>query len=238
VIMALEVLDLIQPKGELEPDLFAGGRNAVQSIVLTGNPGGGTYLVAGENPNTGADFTVSGIPFNTTAAQTQALFDTAIGVGNSLVTGGPHPSTPILVEFREDFGARVVSLMTANGAGLTGGASPAATVAPVIAGATETYLRAEEYLAKAEDETDVEGAQAAFVYWRAFMAKVRQMRADAISSKIADGSSLQWTKEQIAGFEAEAAQWKAVFDILVADDAGDIADSQPTTRAVRTEFVF
>lgn len=236
--MALDVLDLIQPKGELEPDLFSGGRNAVQSIVVTGSPGGGTYSLAGVNPNTGAAFSVSGILFNTTAIQAQALFDTAIGANNSLVTGGPHPGSLLLVEFREEFSNQVVALMTANATGLTGGASPAVTPASVVAGATETYLRAEEYLAQGEGESDIEPAQKAFVYYRAFSAKARQMRADAMSSKIADGSQMQWTKEQIAGFDADAARWRAVFDDLVADDVGDIASTRPTTVARRTEIVW
>lgn len=98
--------------------------NEIQQVAITGSPTGGTFtLTFGAN-------TTAGIAYNATAATVQAALEllASIGSGNAAVTGGPLPDTAVKVEFRGTLGQTDVAQMTASGAGLTGGSSPAVTV--------------------------------------------------------------------------------------------------------------
>jgi hypothetical protein len=87
--------------------------NEVVSLAVTGGtPTSGSGSLAGTNPRTGAAFTVTTIPFNSTSTQAQARFDAAIGANNSKVTGGPWPASPLVVEFRGEFGQIDVAVLT------------------------------------------------------------------------------------------------------------------------------
>lgn len=71
------------------------GSDETNTITVFGSPTQGSLL-----------YTVLGqaitIPVTATASQIQALLDTALGAGNSLVTGGPFPNITIVVTFIGD----------------------------------------------------------------------------------------------------------------------------------------
>lgn len=107
----------------------SGGTAEVQTITITGSPTGGTY------PLTYAGQTTAGIPFNATAAQVKTALAALSNLdADDIVTaGGPHPATPVTVTF--DVSAGDVALMTASGASLTGGSTPAVAVTTSTPGA-------------------------------------------------------------------------------------------------------
>lgn len=91
-----------------------------QTITITGTPTGGTFTVSGNRLDTGAYVTTAPIAYNASAAAVAAALNdvAAFGPGWASVTGtGPYVVTTPL------------GLLTANGAGLTGGTAPAAAVA-------------------------------------------------------------------------------------------------------------
>ncbi len=106
------------------------GTNEVQTVTITGSPTGGTFTLTFGGQTTGP------IAYNATAAAVatalQAL--SSIGAGNVTTGGGPLPGTAVTVTFQNDLGGTNVAMMTASGAGLTGGTSPAVTVAETTAG--------------------------------------------------------------------------------------------------------
>jgi hypothetical protein len=114
--------------------------NEIQTITVTGTPTGGTTIITVTDPDTAEAITVT-LPFDATSSSAQTLFDTAIGTGNSLVTGGPFPGTALTVEFRGRYGHRDIALMTDNnGATLTGGTTPNSTEATTTPGVAATEL--------------------------------------------------------------------------------------------------
>jgi len=104
--------------------------NEKQTVTITGTPTGGTFTL------TYSGQTTAGIAYNANAATVQAALEALsnIGVGDVTVTGGPGPGTPWVVEFTGTLALTNVALMTASGAGLTGGISPAVAVALTQAG--------------------------------------------------------------------------------------------------------
>ncbi|MFH8813138.1 hypothetical protein ACH4GZ_39065 [Streptomyces hygroscopicus] len=122
---------------------YAGPTSEVQTVTVTGSPTGGTYTL------TFSGQTTSGIPYNATAAQVKTALEALSNVnpGDVTVTGGPHPGTPIVVTFVGQYLGDDVGQMTASGAGLTGGTSPAVTVATTTAGGAATASDGTETLA-------------------------------------------------------------------------------------------
>jgi len=104
----------------------------VQQISITGTPTGGTFTLT-----FGAQ-TTSTIAFNASASTVQTRLQalSSIGSGNALVTGGPGPGTPFVVQFTGTMAKTAESLITANGAGLTGGTSPSVSITRLQAGAS------------------------------------------------------------------------------------------------------
>lgn len=92
----------------------AAGSNEVQTLTLTGSPTAGGVIVSyqGEGVN---------IPYNASAATAEALLDTVstIGSGNTNVTGGPWPGTPLVVEFINDLAVTNVELLEIDTSALT-----------------------------------------------------------------------------------------------------------------------
>lgn len=100
----------------------------VQSVTITGSPTGGTFtLTFGAN-------TTSGIAYNAAASVVQTALTglASVGSGHATVTGSA--GGPYTVEFISSLGYASQSLITASGAGLTGGTSPGVTIARVQAG--------------------------------------------------------------------------------------------------------
>ncbi|MEU9615842.1 hypothetical protein AB0K87_02150 [Streptomyces sp. NPDC053705] len=109
---------------------YSGPTAEVQSVTVTGGPTGGTYTLTFSGQTTAA------IPYNATAAQVKSALEALsnIAPGDVTVTGGPHPGTAMQVTFAGAYLSEDVAQMTASGTGLTGGTTPAVTVATVTAG--------------------------------------------------------------------------------------------------------
>lgn len=102
---------------DLRGDL--GITNATQTILLTGNPSGGTFTLTYQGATTSA------IAYNAAASAVQAALQalSTIGSGGATVSGnagGPWTAT---------INREGASLLSGSGAGLTGGVSPAVSVA-------------------------------------------------------------------------------------------------------------
>lgn len=107
--------------------------NAVQTVTITGTPTGGTFTL------TYAGQTTAPIAYNANAA---AVLTALVGLSNiasssNVATGGGAlPGSAVTVTFQGELGNSVQPLMTANGAGLTGGTTPAVSVATTTPGQT------------------------------------------------------------------------------------------------------
>lgn len=106
--------------------------NDEQTLTITGTPTGGTFTLSFNGLTTAA------IAFNATAAAVAAALGalTNIGPTNVEATGGALPGAAVVIKFIGLLGNMPQNLITANGAGLTGGASPAANVAHTTLGTT------------------------------------------------------------------------------------------------------
>nr|WSZ21139.1 hypothetical protein OH837_49315 [Streptomyces canus] len=108
----------------------AAGTDEVQTVTITGTPTGGTYTL------TFSGQTTSGIAYDATAGavQTALVALSNIAPGDVVCAGGPHPGTPVTVTFGGAYDGVDVPQMTASGASLTGGTSPAVTVSTTTPG--------------------------------------------------------------------------------------------------------
>src|ERR1019366_5818171 len=103
-----------------------------QSITITGAPTGGTFTVTfGGNTTAAINWND---PASTVQTRLQAL--ASIGAGNALVTGGPGPATPFIVEFAGTMAKTSEALITLTTNSLTGGSSPSVALARIQGGAT------------------------------------------------------------------------------------------------------
>jgi len=110
----------------------AANYNDSQIVTINGTPTGGTFTL------TVGGQTTSGIAYNAAASAVQSALValSTVGTGNATVTGsagGPYTVTFINAP------AALNALMTASGAGLTGGSSPSVTVAANSSGQLATY---------------------------------------------------------------------------------------------------
>lgn len=119
------------------------GTNEIQTLTTGGTVTGGTWILTVEAL---AAFAVSGILWNTTAAQLQVLIDdmirrggTGYRLGDIVVGGGPFPATPLTLTFQGGKAATNVVQSTVNAAGLTGTA-PTITPTTTTAGSVGTVL--------------------------------------------------------------------------------------------------
>lgn len=111
-------------------DSGTGEVNETQQVAITGTPTGGTFTLSFAGQTTAA------IPYNATAAQVVTALEALSNVnsGDVTATGGALPGTPVVVEFRGQYQDVNVAQMTANGAALTGGSSPAVAITTAGAG--------------------------------------------------------------------------------------------------------
>jgi hypothetical protein len=107
------------------------GAREKQTVTITGSPTGGTFTLTFDGQTTSA------IAYNATAATVEAALEalSTIGQGNVQVTGAA--GGPWTVEFVGQLQDTNVPAMTADGASLTGGTSPAVTVTTSQAGVVE-----------------------------------------------------------------------------------------------------
>lgn len=99
--------------GDDYPFPSAGG-NEVQTLTITGTPTAGSVTVSYQG--VGVE-----IPYDATSAEAEALLDTVstIGAGNTNVTGGDWPGTPLVVEFVNDLAVTDVGLLEIDTSTLT-----------------------------------------------------------------------------------------------------------------------
>jgi hypothetical protein len=112
---------------------YAGQASEAQLATITGGPTGGTVTLTlnGE--------TTAGIAYNATAAAVQTALEAlpSIAPGDVTVTGSA--GGPWTITFGGNYAGQNVATMTASGAGLTGGTSPAiAITTPTPGGGTAT----------------------------------------------------------------------------------------------------
>lgn len=145
---------LLQPRNVLKSGLplgkitasglyapYAGPTNEVQTVTITGGPTGGTFTLTWNGQTTAA------IAYNATAAAVQSALEALsnIAPGDVTVTGsagGPYTVTFGGAQLGED-----VAQMTASGAGLTGGTSPAVSISTTTAGGAASASDGTEVLA-------------------------------------------------------------------------------------------
>lgn len=107
----------------------AAGINDVQTVTITGTPTGGTFTLTFGGQTTAA------IAFNAAASAVQSALQalSSIGSGNAVVSGSA--GGPWVVTFQGTLAAASQTPMTTNAGSLTGGTSPAVTVAHTATGA-------------------------------------------------------------------------------------------------------
>lgn len=100
------------------------------TATITGVPTGGTFTLS-VSVGGGAVQTTAGIAFNATAAAVQTALQGLSNVGANLATVTGSAGGPYTISFDNSLGAVI---LTANGAGLTGGTSPGVTIAALAPG--------------------------------------------------------------------------------------------------------
>jgi hypothetical protein len=110
--------------------------NEVQTVTITGGPTGGTFTL------TYSGQTTAGIAYNATAAAVKSALQALSTVGNGNVSVSGSAGGPYTVTFQGDLAGVNAAAMTASGAGLTGGTSPAVNVATSTAGGDAAFVRA------------------------------------------------------------------------------------------------
>jgi hypothetical protein len=103
----------------------------VQTLSITGGPTGGNFTLAFGGQTTAA------IAFNATAAQVQTALAalSTIGPNNVACTGGPLPATNVTIGFAGSMAFAAQPAITVGANNLTGGTSPAPSVAHTTTGA-------------------------------------------------------------------------------------------------------
>jgi hypothetical protein len=98
--------------------------NDVQTITITGSPTGGTFTLTWNGQTTAP------IAYNASAATVAAALALLPNIGplNVSATGGALPGSAVVVTFQGLLANEPQAVMTASGAGLTGGSSPAVAI--------------------------------------------------------------------------------------------------------------
>ena len=104
--------------------------NEKQTLTVTGAPTGGAWTFTFDGKS------VTGLAFDITASALQTALDTAYGTGQFVVTGGPHPATPIVVEFAGRYAFFDQPMITLANT-YTGGTTPSIAATETVKGATE-----------------------------------------------------------------------------------------------------
>jgi hypothetical protein len=105
--------------------------NDVQTVSITGTPTGGTFTLTYNGQTTAA------IAYNASAATVQAALALLTNIGTSAniaCSGGALPGSAVVCTFQGLLGNAAQPVMTANGAGLTGGTTPAVVVTHTTTG--------------------------------------------------------------------------------------------------------
>ena len=104
--------------------------NEVQTLTITGTPTGGNFTITFSGATTAA------IAYNAAASAVQTALEALwnISPGDVTAGGGALPGTAVTLTFGGQYAAEDVPLATADGAGLTGGTTPAAAITTTTPG--------------------------------------------------------------------------------------------------------
>jgi hypothetical protein len=107
------------------------GPSEVQTLTVTGAPTGGNIPLTYLGSSTGTT-----VAFNATSSAIVTALTAlpSIGVGGVTATGGPLPTTPVVITFAGGLANASHPLIVASSANLTGGTTPTATVAETTPG--------------------------------------------------------------------------------------------------------
>lgn len=119
-------LGMVTASGLYAP--YAGATNEVQTVTITGSPTGGTFTLTWNSQTT------AGIAYNATAATVRTALEALSNIAPGDVTVTGSAGGPYTVTFGGAYLGDDVAQMTASGASLTGGSSPAVSVATTTAG--------------------------------------------------------------------------------------------------------
>jgi hypothetical protein len=102
----------------------------VQQVAITGSPTGGNFTLTFDGQTT------ANIAYNANAAAVQSALEALsnLAPGDVTCTGGPLPTTPVVITFGGAYVGTDVTQMTADSTGLTGGTTPTATVTTTTSG--------------------------------------------------------------------------------------------------------
>jgi hypothetical protein len=116
------------------PTFVSGVTPPLEWSVLPCGPAAATLTSAG---GAASVMTTAAIPFNATAAQVQAALValSSIGANNVVCTGGPLPAASVTITFSGALAPGPQPVITVGANSLTGGTSPAPTVAHTTTGA-------------------------------------------------------------------------------------------------------
>lgn len=125
---------------QLETGHVAYPRNEIQTVEITGSapPTGGTFTL------TYSSQTTADIAYNADAAAVKSALEALSNIAPNevIVTGGPGPSTPWVIEFDLTLGDTDVTLMTGSAVSLTGGTGNAISVTETRKGGDVTDVDA------------------------------------------------------------------------------------------------
>lgn len=144
-------------KGHVLGQLSGGAVNDVQTVTIGGSPTGGTFKLVLEWP-IGNSQTTATIAYDAAASAVQSAIAALsnVGAGNVAVTGSA--GGPYTVTFSGKFAGQPVPVMTAGTNALTGGSSPAATIAHTTVGQTAgTYAAYSSAVVSAPSAPTVSG---------------------------------------------------------------------------------
>jgi hypothetical protein len=182
--------------------------NGVFTATITGSPTGGTVTFTFNGATTGT------VAYNAAAGAVQTAIAAlaTVGSGNVTVTGGPGPGTPWVITFGGPL-ANTVLPLTASGAGLTGGTSPAIAITSTAASAARrwTYVPAQSAVDTIASFTFEKGSSAGaskFGYAQVqefslnFSRQKVEMDAKIIGRAVTDGISMTGSPTDIANVPA------------------------------------
>jgi len=124
----------------IPPGATTSASNQQETVTITGSPGGGYITLTHVGQTTGH------IAYNAAAADVQTALVALSNVGNNSVTGSPNVAVggpnggPWVVTWQGNLGGLIFTVMSASGAGLTGGSSPAvsSSITTAVAGTAVT----------------------------------------------------------------------------------------------------
>jgi hypothetical protein len=112
------------------------GTSEVQTVTVTGSPGGGTFKLRFRNSTTG------NLAYNISAADLQTALRALASINGAHVTVTGSDGGPFTVTFTGDLAKKVQTALRLAANNLTGGTSPSVTIVRTTPGVDATYRNA------------------------------------------------------------------------------------------------